>query len=148
MSGSIDLLITIFILFVIVWFVLYKKVAPAPPLAGRVDADRLPIVVQPGSPAVDGGRTRPGRCVQCGGRRGWPSLHVTFCSACGRGQARLPRAIVDTDDGHLRSQRVRRGHRYVLVAHDELPALWVRLPPWQRTVRQRTLGDRHRPAEP
>jgi hypothetical protein len=69
---------------------------------------------------------RSGTCAQCGCRRGWPSLHVVFCSACGRGQRRASRA--------------RPAPREVLLFHDELPPLRVPLRWWQRAVRVRTFG--------
>jgi hypothetical protein len=62
-----------------------------------------------------------GRCLQCGTRHGWPSMHVVFCSACGRGRRRTSKA--------------QRG-RGVLVEHDDLPPLWIPLRPWQRLSRR------------
>lgn len=102
------------------------------PSTGRADANQLPVVVQSRSPSIDVQHMRPGRCDQCGCRPGWPSLYVIYCSGCGRGKARTPSVVVDTEDsGGLRSGRVRWRHRYALVEYDELPPLWVQLRPWQ-----------------
>ncbi len=78
------------------------------------------------APAGEPMSPRVGKCTQCGCRSGWLSLHVTFCSACGRGGERSLRGPARLCE--------------VLTLDDELPPMWVPVRPWQRKLRLRTLG--------